>query len=121
MKLSVISLGCIALLPAAASAFQPLVTDDTGTQGAGGNQLEATYNRTRAKAPDTRVVTHEVPLTFTRGITDPLDLYAGLDYQRIVPDAPAATESGWSNPALGAKWRVYVDRKSTRLNSSHRL
>jgi hypothetical protein len=30
-------LGCIALLPATASAFQPLVTDDTGARDPGGN------------------------------------------------------------------------------------
>ncbi len=112
MKLSIIPLCCIALLPAIASAFQPLVTDDTGTQGAGGNQLEAAYNRTVDKAPDARVVTHEVPLVFTRGITDALDLYAGLGYQRIVPDAPAVTERGWGNPAVGAKWRFYENEAS---------
>jgi hypothetical protein len=35
MNLSNIPLACITLLPAVASAFQPLVTDDTGTQGTG--------------------------------------------------------------------------------------
>jgi len=112
MKISVRPLGCIALLPAVASAFQPLVTDDTGTQGAKGNQVEAAYNRTVDKAPDARVVTHEVPLVFTRGITDALDLYAGLGYQRIAPSAPAAVERGWGNPAVGAKWRFYDDEAS---------
>ncbi|MBI3041228.1 MAG: hypothetical protein HYY78_00170, partial [Betaproteobacteria bacterium] len=107
MKLPVSLFGCIALLPAIASAFQPLVTDDTGTQGAGGNQLEAAYNRTVDKAPDARVVTHEAPLVFTRGVTDALDLYAGLGYQRIVPPAPEAVQRGWGNPAVGAKWRFY--------------
>jgi hypothetical protein len=95
------------LLPAIAWAFQPLVTDDTGTQGAGGNQVEASYNRTVDKAPDGRAVTHEAPLVFTRGITDALDLYAGLGYQRIAPAAPEPVERGWGNPALGAKWRFY--------------
>ncbi|MBI3041689.1 MAG: hypothetical protein HYY78_02555, partial [Betaproteobacteria bacterium] len=107
MKFSVVSLGCITLLPAVASAFQPLVTDDTGTQGAGGNQIEVAYNRTVDKAPDARVVTHEAPLVFTRGVTDALDLYAGLGYQRIVPPAPEAVQRGWGNPAVGAKWRFY--------------
>ena len=112
MNLSIKMLGCIALLPAIASAFQPLVIDDTGTQGAGGNQVEAAYNRTADKAPDARVVTHEMPLVFTRGITDAFDLYAGLGYQRIVPNAPATVERGWGNPALGAKWRFYENEAS---------
>jgi len=115
MKLSIKPLGCIVLLPAVASAFQPLVTDDTGTQGTGGNQIEAAYNRTVDKAPGTRDVTHEVPLVFTRGITDTLDLYVGIIRQRIVPDAPAAAEQGWGNPAFGAKWRFYED-EAGKLN-----
>jgi len=36
-----LALATLFLLPTVASAFQPLVTDDTGTQGAGGNQVEA--------------------------------------------------------------------------------
>jgi len=105
-------LACVALLPGAASAFQPLVTDDTGTQGTGGNQVEASYNRTVARAPGARDVTHEVPLVFTRGITDALDLYVGAGYQRIVPSAPATVERGWGNPAIGAKWRFYENEAS---------
>lgn len=109
MKLSSTPFAFIALLPASASAFQPLVTDDTGTQGAGGNQIEAAYNRTVDKAPGATIVTHEVPLVFTRGVTDALDLYAGIGYQRIAPAAPATVERGWSNSALGAKWRFHED------------
>jgi hypothetical protein len=40
MRKTIAPLAGIALFPALASAFQPLVTDDPGTQGAGGNQLE---------------------------------------------------------------------------------
>jgi len=112
MKRSIIPLGCMALLPAVASAFQPLVTDDTGTQGAKGNQVEAAYNRTADKVSGTKTVTQEVPLVFTRGITDALDLYAGVGYQRIEPPAPGTEERGWGNPAVGAKWRFYENEAS---------
>jgi len=105
-------LGCIALLPVAAWAFQPLVTDDTGTQGAGGNQIELAYNRTVAESPGAKDTTHEVPLVFTRGVSDALDLYAGLSNQRIEPTAPATVEHGWSNTFFGAKWRFYDDEAS---------
>lgn len=97
------------LLPSTAWALQPLVTDDTGTQGAGGNQLEAAYTRTADEAAGVKDTAHEVPLVFTRGVTDTLDIYAGLGYQRIVPSAPAAVERGWGNPAAGAKWRFHED------------
>jgi hypothetical protein len=113
MKPSVTPLACMGLLlPGLAFAFQPLVTDDTGTQGAGGNQVEAAYNRTVDKAPGAKVVTHEVPLVFARGITDALDLYAGLGNQRIVPKVPEAREHGWGSPVLGAKWRFHENEAS---------
>lgn len=115
MKYSAIPLGCIGLLPALAFAFQPLITDDTGTQGTGGNQVEAAYNRTVDKAPGERITTHEVPLVFTRGITDALDLFVGIAHQRLVPDAPATSERGWGNPAFGAKWRFY-DNEAQKLS-----
>jgi len=110
---SVAPLACVALLlPGLACAFQPLVTDDTGTQGKGGNQVEVAYNRTVDKADGAKAVTHEAPLVFARGITDALDLYAGVGYQRIVPDAPQAVERGWGNPVLGAKWRFHENEAS---------
>jgi hypothetical protein len=107
MNSSIRLLGCVALLPAVAWALQPLVTDDTGTQGAGGNQFEAAYDRAVSKAPGTRVVTQGVPLVFTRGVADPFDFYAGVTYERIEPTAPDTVESGWGNVNLGAKWRFY--------------
>jgi hypothetical protein len=102
-------LGCVALLPAVALAFQPLVTDDTGTQGADGNQIELAYNRTTAKSPGTKDRVHELPFVFTRGLSDELDVYLGFNRQRIVSTAAGTAEHGWSNPALGAKWRFYDD------------
>lgn len=108
MKPSATPLACVAvLLPGVALAFQPLVTDDTGTQGAGGNQVEVAYSRTVDKADGAKALTHEVPLVFARGITDALDLYAGIGHQRTVPDAPLIVERGWGNPVLGAKWRFH--------------
>jgi len=102
----------ITLLPATAMALQPLVTDDTGTQGAGGNQLEASYNRSTDKLDGARTVGHEVPLVYTRGVTDALDLYASAARQRIVPDAPEVSVTGWGNAVLGAKWRFYEQEAS---------
>jgi hypothetical protein len=97
------------LLPALACAYQPLVTDDTGTQGAGGHQLEAAYDRTVERSHGARATTQEVPLTYTYGVTEALDLFVGLARQRVAPDAPAAAEHGWSNTAVGAKWRFFDD------------
>jgi hypothetical protein len=98
-------------MPASAWAFQPLITDDTGTQGAGGNQIEVSYNRTVDKLHGSRDVTTEFPVVYTRGVTDTLDLFAGIGHVRLGPeDAPA--ERGFNNFAVGAKWRFYEDETS---------
>ena len=105
------ALTCAVLLPAPSSAFQPLVTDDTGTQGTAGNQIEFAYNRTADKLAGAWDLTYEFPLVFTRGITDALDIYIGGSYQRITPAAQPAAR-GWGNTAFGAKWRFYEDEES---------
>jgi hypothetical protein len=99
------------LAPLPALAFQPLVTDDTGTQGTGGNQLEIAVSRVRAAGGD---VTREAPLTYTRGITDALDFF--IEKARI-ENRPAATrgESGWGNTVFGAKWRFHETDGGTSL------
>lgn len=102
---------CGGLAPASAWAFQPLITDDTGTQGVGGNQIEVSYNRTVDKAPGARDVTTEFPVVYTRGITDELDLFVGIGHLRIAP-ADEPSERGLGNVSFGAKWRFYENETS---------
>lgn len=96
-------LACLALastLSPAAWAFQPLVTDDTGTQGAGGNQLEVGYSR--EKAGDDRA--SSASFVFTRGMTDSLDVF--VETARVRNEQAGIPEtSGWGNTVIGAKWR----------------
>lgn len=87
-------------LAAPALAYHPLVTDDTGTQGLGGNQLELGFDYGRAKLAGTTGIDQEVPFTYTRGLTDDLDLFAGVARQ-IKPG------DGWGNVGVGAKWRFH--------------
>jgi hypothetical protein len=106
MKKTVAPLVGIALFPALASAFQPLVTDDTGTQGSGGNQLEFSYSRFAEKDLDARATLETLPITYTRGLTETLDIYAGVTYAKLqVTDEPEARGAGI--PAIGLKWRFY--------------
>jgi len=99
---------CWLLASTCAQAYQPLVTDDTGTQGKGGNQIEFTWingrDHDRSSTPATTVITDALPLVYTHGITDTLDLYAGGTWLRI-KDGSSVT--GWGNPVAGAKWRFY--------------
>lgn len=95
----------LAALPIQAYAFHPLITDDTGTQGAGGNQLEIGTDHGRAEDGGVTDTSRTIGITYTRGITDHLDLYVGAAYQTSSP-------SGWGNSVIGAKWRFYEDEAS---------
>lgn len=45
--------------------------------------------------------------TYTYGLTEALDAYASLPYQSLRGDSSRAR--GWSNAALGGKWRFHED------------
>jgi hypothetical protein len=106
------ALTAIAVFSPPASAFQPLITDDTGTQGSGGNQLEFSLNADRAEVGDDVERVRTWPIVYTRGLSDTLDVFAGLSYVRIRPGSPAGGASGSGNPSFGAKWRFYENEKS---------
>lgn len=93
-------------------AFQPLITDDTGTQGAAGNQLEFGMTDDKASQGNTTARTRAVALTYTRGITDTLDLYISGAWVRINSIDAVANASGIGNPVLGGKWRFYENEAS---------
>lgn len=93
-------------------AFQPLITDDTGTQGTSGNQLEFGMTEDKAVQGATTIKTRTVPLTYTRGVTDTLDLYVSGSSVRINSTNATANASGGGNPALGGKWRFYENEAS---------
>lgn len=95
------------LLTSTAHAFFPFVTDDTGTQGAGGNQIEIGYdfnkNHNTIVNEDNNFVENQqdssnaFPMTYTRGISDDLDLFVGVTRQT----SPSA---GWQSSQIGLKW-----------------
>lgn len=100
------------LLSSSAWSFQPLITDDTGTQGAGASQVEVSYGHQRdtVEGVSGETTTRSVPFVFTRGVTDTLDFYIGTTGQRIHTNDGAGTtgtQTGWGNVAVGAKWRFH--------------
>ena len=99
----------LASLSAPAFSFQPLITDDTGTQGSGGNQLEFAISEDRAKSAGQTERTRTLPAVYTRGLTDTIDVFAGISHVRIRGGDDA---SGMGNPTLGAKWRFYENEDS---------
>jgi hypothetical protein len=120
-QISIFVLGLAAALPASALAYHPLITDDTGTQGLsgadsqilggtgtqgiGGNQLEIRFDYAHGVAGGVVSIDRAVPFSYTRGITETLDLFVGAP--RVVsPDA------GWGNVGFGAKWRFYENESN---------
>jgi hypothetical protein len=102
-------------LLAALAAFSPLsfaqlVTDDTGTQGAGGNELEISYGRDRTRAGGQTERAHSVPVTYTYGVTDTVDVFASVSHSRIRVSGDDA--NGFGNTVLGAKWRFFENEES---------
>lgn len=99
-------------LASPAFAFQPLITDDTGTQGTGGNQLEFSYNHDRERSAGETTRTTTVPGVYTRGLTDTLDVFVSANHTRVRTNDPASNVSGGGNPSFGAKWRFYENEAS---------
>lgn len=99
-------LAVTAFLPAAGFAAHPLVTDDTGTQGAGGFQFELSSDQIRVTEGGGKSRSTLVSSTLTYGLTDELDIAVGLPYQRI-SNAGEPREHGAGDAAVGVKWRFY--------------
>ena len=93
-------------------AYQPLITDDTGTQGKGGNQLEFALIEDRAETAGKIERLRALPLVYTRGVTETIDVFAGLVYSQTRSESPGSDASGSSDPILGVKWRFYEDEKT---------
>lgn len=105
------AVGAVALASSAA-AFQPLITDDTGTQGSAGNQLEFSVNQDRARTGDVTERTRTLPFVYTRGLTDSLDLFVGVSHVRIRSNEAGGDASGAGNSSFGAKWRFFENEES---------
>lgn len=90
-----------------AHAFFPFVTDDTGTQGQGGNQIELNYEFVKeysdvvdenGRLINTATgISNSVPFTYTYGLTENIDLFFGIARQ-------TSPVNGWQNAEIGAKW-----------------
>lgn len=99
-----------------AFAAMPLITDDTGTQGAAGNQLEFSLgeDKTKDTAGFTAKSLQRPALTYTRGLTDTLDAYVAATWLKNTSDDPAVADAtGSSNTGVGAKWRLFENERKT--------
>lgn len=103
-----LALVCL-LLPTAAQAAHPLITEDTGTQGQGRFQLELTTEH--GYKDEDYAAEHErsMAATLSWGTLENLDVIMSLPYQRISSDASGdiETHSGRSDIGLDLKWRFF--------------
>jgi hypothetical protein len=100
-------LAASASLPVPATALQPLVTDDTETQGSGGNQLELTLDRERVRSAEGRSSLRAATVVYTRGLTDDLDAFVEASHVRLRSSFGEEGGRGAGNPVLGLKWRFW--------------
>ncbi|MBL8419872.1 MAG: hypothetical protein JNK92_04480 [Dechloromonas sp.] len=98
-----------------ALALQPLVSDDTGTQGSGGIQVELAYSAFRQRLSGSTNRLDSLPFTYTRGVSETLDLFVSASYGRLRPAGSSAVY-GAGTPSIGAKWRFMgTEEDDTRL------
>ncbi|MBK7507067.1 MAG: hypothetical protein IPI16_02380 [Comamonadaceae bacterium] len=94
-----------ALFATQAVALQPLITDDTSTQGSGGNQLEVSLNQSRITTRGVSDRSGSLAAVYTRGVAETVDLYAGGVYVHLHTGGGQHEARGAGNPTLGGKWR----------------
>ena len=98
-------------------AAHPLLTDDTGTQGAGEFQLETTgtwiTDREQEGGEEAREISSFAALVFTAGIAETLDLMVDVLYVWTETEKAGqiTRDDGFFDSAVSAKWRFYDMRK----------
>lgn len=92
-------------------AANPLITDDTGTQGAGKAQLEFTgeYNRSEQDGAVTKTITAPTMPVLTVGVLEDVDAVAGIGWQQVKTEADGVTDtqSGANDLGVDIKWRFH--------------
>ena len=97
-------LSAIYLLCISTNAFaaHPLITDDTGTQGAGKFQIEVNGEYSDNNGEKTT----EVAVTLSAGISDNIDVVASMPYLFLNPEEDS-NEDGFGDAGVEIKWRIY--------------
>lgn len=104
----------LAAFTPSAYAAHPLISDDTGTQGAGIWQLEVNTDHTRTRDVGQTAWARQLNTTLTRGVTDELDVAANLPLQRNSATGQSA-QSGIGDTTVQAKWRFFDNTKGWTL------
>lgn len=112
-----ILLFAVCMTPISAWCAHPLLTDDTGTQGTGKFQVEATgtwtVDQEDAGGEGVREINSLASLAFAAGVAETLDLMVGVPYVWTeTKEAGQITKiDGVSDAVIEAKWRFYEKEK----------
>ncbi|QXL84287.1 transporter [Comamonas sp. NLF-1-9] len=98
----------------AAQAAHPLLTDDTGTQGAGRWQLELNTDHTRARADGQSAWQKAVGTTLTHGVSDALDVAVSAPWLQVSEPGEARVR-GLGDTTVQAKWRFFENDEGWSL------
>ncbi len=107
----------VMVLPAAAWAALPLITDDTGTQGKGKFQLETSdtwsTHQTNENGEGGREINSIADLTLTAGVSETVDISLDVPYVWIKTneEGQTAKNNGFTDTVIAAKWRFYEKEK----------
>ena len=94
--------------PAMGFAGHPLLTEDTGTQGAGNFQLELTHDHGDTNISGLKVHEQSFNTVLSIGLKDNLDAIISLPYERISERGLSdSTVMGFADVEIAAKWRFY--------------
>jgi len=106
---ALVALLLVLALSGTSLAMQPMITDDTGTQGKGKFQLELAYEFDDEDTDGVEERVNQVEATASLGITDTVDLVVGLPYQFITTKEAGErmTEDGISDLSIEVKWRFF--------------
>lgn len=94
-------------------AHHPLTTEDTGTQGKGGFQLELVTERGVEDEDGVEETATEYAAVLSYGVSDSVDVMVGVPYSRVEVEAGgnSTSVSGVGDASLDAKWRFYEKDK----------
>lgn len=95
--------------PVMVHAAHPLLTEDTGTQGAGHYQLELTHDLGTDREAGAKTRSQSINAVLSAGLTDNLDVIVSLPHEHLTEWAGATktTTSGYADMEIAAKWRFY--------------
>lgn len=88
------------ILSGSAYAAHPLVSEDTGTQGTRGNQIELNSDWSRGGGERTNTAA----FTYTRGVAEAVDIFVNAP---TTWKSTTGQSTGLNDVSLGAKWRFF--------------